>query len=241
MSKAKPLIGFDRYVEKAWMDRAAQVAAEGISISEANESLDEFLLPSISGETRRRKTKNILTATWLKAAVGEEAFKKEAVNLFANANNSERLAVHYGICIATYPFFLSLGKILGRLFKLQDEITNTEFQRRVIESNGDTDSIKRAAARYLQSLLEWGVIASSGKGVIYPSTKIQLSNAELITWLYGSVLCSSDRERLSVDDMTSDPVWFPFEIPHGYFNVSNSKLIEIVHQGVGETLVALKK
>jgi hypothetical protein len=41
--------------------------------------------------------------------------------------------------------------------------------------------------------------------------------------------------------MTSDPVWFPFEIPHGYFNVSNSKLIEIVHQGVGETLVALKK
>lgn len=241
MSKAKPLIGFDRYVEKAWMDRAAQVAAKGKSLPEANESLDEYLLPSISGETSRRKTKNILTATWLKAAVVEEAFKKEAVNLFVNANNSERLALHFGMSIATYPFFLSLGKILGRLFKLQDEITNTEFQRRVIESNGDTDSIKRAAARYLQSLIEWGVITSLKKGVVYPSPKIQLNNAELITWLYGSVLYSSDRDRLAIDDITSNPVWFPFEIPHGYFNVSNSKFIEIVHQGIGETLVALKK
>ena len=118
---------------------------------------------------------------------------------------------------------------------------NVEFQRRVIESIGDRDSIKRAASRYLQSLIEWGIIASSRKGVVYPSKKIQLNNSELITWLYGSVLYSSDRERLSIDDMTSDPVWFPFEIPHGYFNVSNSILIEIVHQGVGDTLVAIKK
>ena len=68
-----------------------------------------------------------------------------------------------------------------------------------------------------------------------------MNNAEIITWLYGSVLYSTDRERLSIDDITSDPVWFPFEIPHGYFNVSNSKFIEVVHQGIGETLVALKK
>lgn len=240
MRSNKPLVGFDRYVEKAWMDYAAQLAVDGLELSEANELLDRYLSSEISGETSRRKTKNILTATWIKSGEQEIKFKKEAVSLFASANGRERLAIQYGMSIATYPFFLSLGKVLGRFFKLQDEVTNAEFYRRVIESIGDRDSIKRAAARYLQSLAEWGIIEQSGKAAIKPGSKVQLVNAELITWLYSSVLFSSDRERLSLDDITSNPVWFPFEIPHGYFNYSGSALIEVVHQGVGEVLVSVR-
>ena len=237
---SKPLVGFDRYVEKAWMDYAAQLAVDGQELSEANELLDQYLSSSISGETSRRKTKNILTATWIKSGEQEIKLKKEAVSLFASANGTERLAIHYGMSIATYPFFMSLGKVLGRLFKLQNEVSNTEFYRRVIESVGDRDSIKRATARYLQSLIEWGIIEPSGKAAVKASSKMQLVSGDLITWLYSSVLLSSDRERLSVDDITSDPVWFPFEIPHGYFNYSDSDLIEVVHQGIGETLIALR-
>ena len=241
MSSGKPLVGFDRYVEKAWMDYAAQLAVEGKELADAIDLLDQHLLPSVSGTASRKNTRSILTTIWLKTGDEERKFKKEAVSLFASANGEERLAIHYGMSMATYPFFLSLGKVLGRLFKLQDEITNAEFYRRVIESIGDRDSIKRAAARYLQSLIEWGIIEQSGKAAVKPGSKNQLINAELITWLYSSVLFSSDRERLSVDEIASDPVWFPFEIPHGYFNYSNSNLIEVVHQGVGETLIAIKK
>jgi hypothetical protein len=239
MSKAKPLVGFDRYIEKAWMDYAAQLAVDGMKLPDANELLDQYLSLAVNGVTSRRKTKNILTATWTKTGAAEALFKHEAASLFTSANTSERLALHYGMCIATYPFFLSLGKVLGRLFKLQDEVTNAEFYRRVIESIGDRDSIKRAAARYLQSLIEWGLIEQAGKAAVKPCAKIQLSNSGLITWMYSAVFFSSDRERLSLDDITSDPVWFPFEIPHGYFNYSNSSLIEIVHQGVGDTLLSL--
>ncbi len=135
---------------------------------------------------------------------------------------------------------MALSKILGRLFKLQDEVTNVEFYRRVIETVGDRDSIKRAAARYLQSLIEWGVLEQSGRAAVSPATKLQVSGSDLITWLYASILFSSDRDRLSIDDITSDPCWFPFEIPHGFFNVSESEIIQVVHQGVGNTLIALK-
>jgi len=240
MKSKKPLVGFDRYVEKAWMDEAAQSVVEGNGLSEANKVLDEYLLPSISGETSRRKTKNILTATWVKSFPAETVFKRQAAELFAKADKQERLVIHYGMSIATYPFFMSLSKILGRLFKLQDEVSNAEFYRRVIETVGDRDSIKRAAARYLQSLIEWGVLAHSGRAAVKPRVKIQVSGEELTTWLYSSVLFSTEKDRLSVDDITSDPAWFPFEISHGYFIANHSEIIEIVHQGVGSTLVALK-
>lgn len=240
MKTKKPLVGFDRYVEKEWMDQAAKLVLAENSLNDINEKLDEYLQPFIAGETSRRKTKNILTATWAKSQPVEATYKKQAALLFEKANKQERLLLHYGVSIAAYPFFMGLNKILGRLFKLQDEVTHAEFYRRVIETVGDRDSIKRAAARYLQSLIEWGVLEQSSKASVKPSSKIQVTSSDVITWLYASILFSTDKDRLSIDDITSDPCWFPFEIPHGHFNVSESEIIEVVHQGVGNTLIALK-
>ena len=240
MSKKKPLVGFDRYVEKQWMDQAAKLVGEGKPLAEINALLDEYLLPAVSGETSRRKTKNILTATWAKSSGLDEAFKAEAVELFVSANNAERLAIHYGMSIATYPYFLSLSKILGRLFKLQDEVTTSEFNRRVIETVGDRESIKRAAARYLQSLIQWDVLVSTGKSSVKPANKIQLKNSAPITWLYSSVLISSEKARLSIEEITSDPAWFPFEIIPGRFCVDDSEILEIVHRDSVNALVGVR-
>ncbi len=239
MNNKKPLIGFDRYVEKTWMDQVAKLVVDGNELNDVNKKLDEYLFPLINGETSRRKTKNILTATWAKSMAVETLYKQEGAALFVNANKEERLAIHYGMSIATYPFFMSLSKILGRLFKLQDEVNNTEFYRRVIETAGDRDSIKRAAARYLQSLIEWGVLERSGKATVKLGAKVRIVGSDLITWLYASILFSSDRDRLSIDDITSSPCWFPFEIPHGYFNVNEFKIIEIIHKDIRSTLIAL--
>lgn len=239
MKGKKPLVGFDRYVEKAWMNQVAELVVDGNSLNDVNEKLDEYLKPSINGETSRRKTKNILTMTWVKSLTEESVYKQQAAALFASANSQERLAIHYGMSIATYPFFMSLSKILGRLFKLQYEVSNTEFYRRVIETVGDRDSIKRATSRYLQSLIEWGVLEQSVKATVKPAAKIQVADSAVITWLYVSILFSSDRDRLSIDGIISDPCWFPFEIPHGCFNVSESKIIEIIHKSMGSTLIAL--
>jgi len=240
VNNKKPLVGFDRYVEKQWLDEAARLVGDGRSLPEINALLDQFLLPSIGGETSRRKTKNILTATWAKSFPEEAVFKNQAVELFKVANKEEQLAIHYGMSVATYPYFLSLSKILGRLFKLQDEVTTAEFNRRVVENLGDRETIKRAAARYLQSLIQWRILESTGKSVVRPANKMPIHNGTLVTWLYASLLFSSDKDRLSVDDITSNPAWFPFEIAHGCFNVNESEIVEVVHQGVGSTLVALK-
>lgn len=239
MSKRQPLVGFDRYVEREWLDQTAAWVVEGKSPNEVHALIDDYLAPYISGADSKRKTKNSLSGAWVKYDPTTEAFKQQGHALFRSATKDERLAVHYGMLVASYPFFLSSGRILGRLFKLQDEITTTEFNRRVIEIIGDRDSIKRAAARYLQSLSEWGLLQRIGESTFAPAKIIRLSNPDLITWLYASVLYKGDRDRLTVEDITSDPVWYPFDIPHGYFDYSASGLLTVAHQGVGATLLEL--
>ncbi|MFC1776123.1 hypothetical protein ACFL3I_02125 [Pseudomonadota bacterium] len=239
MNERKPLVGFDRYLELAWLDQTAAWVSEGKSPKEVHELIDDFLSPYISGATSKRKTKNTLSGAWVKSDTNTVLFKKQGQDLFRNASRDERLALHYGVLVATYPFFLSLGRILGRLFKLQDEVTTAEFYRRVIETIGDRDSIKRAAARYVQSLNEWGTLRQVGKATFAPTSKVRLTRSELVTWLYASVLYSCDSDRLSVDDITSDPVWFPFDIPHGPFDYLASDLLKVAHQGIGTTLLQL--
>ena len=241
MTTNKPLVGFERYVELDWLDKTAQWVIDGKSAKEVHVLIDEYLDPVINGATSKRKTKNVLSGAWVKSDTQDNAFKEQAKVMFVNASRDEKLAIHYGMFVASYPFFLSLSKILGRLFKLQDEVSNTEFYRRVVEVVGDRESIKRAAARYLQSLIQWGVLEQTEKAKFKPGNKIALSNRELIAWLHSSILFSSGKDRLSVEEVTSDPVWFPFDVVRGGFNIQDLRVLEVVHQGVDNTLVAIKK
>ena len=84
------------------------------------------------------------------------------------------------------------------------------------------------------------MIKQSGKAVVKPVAKIQVSGSELINWLYASILYSSDRDQLSIDNITSDPVWYPFEILPGYFNLTESQFIQVVHQSAETSLVSIR-
>lgn len=239
-TKKQPLVGFERYVMFDWLDQTAKWVISGKSPQEVHAEIDNYLSSLVPGDTSKRKTKNVLSGAWVKFDGVNPEFKEEARGLYKKASRSEKIAIHYGLFIASYPFFYSLSQILGRLFKLQDDITNLEFYRRCVEVNGDRESIKRAAARYLQSVAEWGIIDTNEKAKVKPGAKIKLENSAVVTWLLASILYSSERDRLSVDEIISDPAWFPFEIHPRDFQVDQSSVLEVVHQGVGISLLALK-
>lgn len=240
MQAGLPKIGYERYVARDWLDQTAQWVISGKSREELHELIDDYLASFIQGVTSKRKTKNVLFGAWVKVNAQDALFREEAKSLFLQANTQEKLAIHWGMLISGYPFFLSLSRILGRLFRLQESASKSEIMRRCVEEHGDRDSVRRAAERYLQSLLEWGVLSSNQQGLLQPTPVIPLYNQALVTWLLPAVFFSGDRERLSVDDLFADPVWFPFSLQTTDFLIPSSQTIEIVHQGVSETLLALK-
>lgn len=239
--KKQPLVGFERFVAFDWLDQTAKWVIEGKSPKEIHDLIDDYLTNYVSGETSKRKTKNVLSAAWVKSDGVDPKYKEQAQQLYLMANRGEKIAINYGLFIASYPFFYSLSRILGRLFKLQDDVSNTEFYRRCVEENGDRESIKRAAARYLQSIAEWGLLDDKEKAIVKPTKKIVLDNSEIVTWLMGAAFFASDRERLSIDEILSDPAWFPFEISSKGFQIEESKSLEIVHRNVGNVLISLRK
>jgi hypothetical protein len=241
VNKKKISIGFDRYIERAWLEQISKWVAQEKNRDELHDLVDDYLAPFINGATSLRKTKNVLFGVWVNSSDENEPFKKQAIHFLQHCSKDERLSIHWGLSIASYPFFDSLVRLIGRLLRLQDDIISKELVRRSVELHGDTESVRRATTRLLQSFGEWGVLIPESKSLFHSPKKIVINNPELVTWLLASVFFSNGRDRMTVDEIISDPVWFPFEIPQSSFQINQSDILEIVHQNVGDTLVSLKK
>jgi hypothetical protein len=241
VSKKKLSIGFDRYIERAWLEQISQWVAQGKTRNELHHLVDDYLAPFINGATSLRKTKNVLFGVWVNSSDENKLFKVQAINYLNSCTSEERMAIHWGLSIASYPFFASLVRLIGRLLRLQDDIVSKELIRRSVEQHGDTESVRRATARLLQSLGEWGLLTPESKRFFYSPKKIRLNNPEIVTWLLTSVFFSNSMDTMSIEKIISDPVWFPFEFAKNEFNLRHSKILEVVHQNVGETLLSIKK
>jgi hypothetical protein len=240
VSTKKITIGFDRYIERQWLEQTAEWVVQDATKEQLHENIDQYLAPYINGATSLRKSKNVLFGVWFKTDKQNQLFKEQAKRLYQTATAQEKLVIHWGLAVASYPFFASVVRLLGRLFRLQDDIHSKELIRRAVEQHGDTESVRRAATRLLQSLAQWGAVEAGQQSVFHPVEKIVIDNPELLCWLMTALFYSTDRERYSTEEIMSDPAWFPFGVSSSYFDVSKSKLLEIVHQNVGDTLIALK-
>jgi len=240
VSKKKLSIGFDRYIERDWLEQIANWVENGKSRDEIHQLVDDYLSPYINGATSLRKTKNVLFGVWVNRSDENRLFKEQAISILNSCTSDERLTIHWGLSIASYPFFASLARLIGRLLRLQDDINGKELVRRSVEQHGDTESVRRATARLLQSLGEWGVLIPVSKSIFHSAKKIKLDDPDIINWLLASLFFSNGRDRVSVEELMSDPIWFPFEITHSAFQPGSSQFLEIIHQNLGDTLLSLK-
>lgn len=240
MNKKKISIGFDRYIERAWLEQIAQWVAKEKNRDELHEFVDDYLAPFINGSTSLRKTKNVLFGVWVNTSDENELFKQQAIDFLKDCSDDERLAIHWSLSIASYPFFASLVRLIGRLLKLQGDISSKELIRRSVELHGDTESVRRATARLLQSLGQWGVLIPKSDGLFHMAPKIHLTSSELVTTCLSANLCHKIDGRSSLRELVSDPAWFPFTIDNRLFNPDLSSLLEVVHGTVDDQIIALK-
>ena len=62
---------------------------------------------------------------------------------------------------------------------------------------------------------------------------------KLLSWLAVSPLLCSDRARLDLAEIYSDPAFFPFNIDNQLMNPAANDLVKIVHRGVSEMILEL--
>lgn len=211
-------IGLDRAVRLKWLDQTATMVLAGNDIASIKLALQDDLKDSFrSVDTTVRgsldKTITILTKIWLKPPAVLEQLRLEGLDLLTTLSRADRLAVHWGMVMAVYPFWASVAAQVGRLFRLQGSASAVHVQRRLREQYGERETVSRRARYVLRSYVDWGVLREAGAMGLYNACpSLAIDDSRLIAWLVEASLHARSNGAAPLTELIESPSLFPFRV-----------------------------
>jgi len=242
-------IGFSQRIRLEWLEHTANLVLAGNDKAAVNDSLQELLKDkvSIGGQAirgNREKAITILMKTWLTVPRGLEALRDGGLQIQQGLPRKERIAVHWGMALAAYPFWGAVAAHTGRLLRLQGAAAAAHVQRRVKEQYGERETAARAARRVLRSFIDWGVLnETDDKGVYALGNRLSIQDPRHIAWLVEASLHARANGSAAIKDLLDGPSIFPFRLADvsAEYLASLSPRLDLLRHGLDENLVMLRQ
>lgn len=208
------VIGFDRELRLEWLDAVASRAAAGDSAETVRPWLNDHLADALGGKGRsgnRGKTVTVLTRIWVNVPPRCVPLRNRAISLLTAGDASDRLALHWAMASAVYPFFADVVCLMGRLLLLQGEVERQAVMRRAIVAWGDRPAVSRGCRAVWTSVIGWGVLAGGTKRGRYTWTEAPLQvSAKVKDILRATLAPNAPGIQASTHDTIQAPGLFPF-------------------------------
>ena len=242
-------LGIKQTIQRHWMDKTVQMMLEGWSEKEIRSELDGYLSTQKQsggyGE-RGRKTYGLaisLLASWFSPANELKSLRDDALALANQVKTEEWIPIHWAIISASYPFWFNVAMQTGRLFNLQDTITQAQVFNRMKEQYGDRETVVRNARYTLRSFVAWGAMSdTSSKGCYEMQQVYSVENIAISLLMLEGALHATRGEKAQLSVLQNSPAFFPFQLPliTGDFISKNSTRIEIFRYSYNDALLKLK-
>jgi hypothetical protein len=238
MMASAPRIGFDRFISLEWATTALKARAGVARL----EDLEALLNAAGLGAAAHTKTRTVLNRLWLAPRAELADYADRGVAIFKATPNVPTAALHWGMAVATYPFFGKVAELIGRLSALQGDCASAEIHRRMSETYGEREGTYRMTNMVIQSQAGWGVVerVEKGKRVVRLAPAVVEDDA-LTAWLIEAALRYAGKP-LTITSLQSQPVLFPFNLTQSLaYLLSNSGHLTVRAEGPGNRFVALRE
>jgi hypothetical protein len=227
-------IGFDRRIDVEWLDAAAGRVAAGHSPADVRDFLWGLLQGVVGGDTvhsARGKTLTVLMRIWVTVPPSAERLRATAVNRICSASSGERLAMHWAMSVACYPFFAEVAAHVGKLLALNGYANLSQIVRRLTERWGDRSTLPRAVQRVLRSMVQWGALREGEKkGIFLPPARLITLSEGSAEFLVQAVLVSHG-SGMRLAQATSHSALFPFDVRLNASSARKSDQLRVLRQG----------
>lgn len=239
------IIGFDRKIQLDWLDATAEWAAQGLSVADMRAHVEQLLAGKVAGDgshSARGKTMTVLLHIWVLVPEAATPLRDEGLALLRERVGRDRLALHWGMCLATYPFFHDVATITGRLLSLQHTAAMSQIVRRMAESWGERSTVTRAAQRVVRSLIEWGALTETDDhGVFAPGALASVPDQDKIgPWILEAGMLGAEHQTQPFRSLVTAAAFFPFTLHVSPQDVGRSPRLEVSRQGLDQDMVVRK-
>ena len=216
--KRKEQIGFSQRIQLDWLEYTTNLVLAGNSRDEIVAALSERLRDQLSvgndpERGNRDKAITILTKIWVTVPNELQALRDEGLEFLQRLPTSDRMLVHWCMCMAVYPFFGTVAEATGRLLRLQGTAAAAQVQRRVREQLGERETVSRAARRILRAFVDWGALLETDeKGIYRGASKRAVDDMPLVIWVIKAILVARGAKLRSPSSLLRGRHLFPFDI-----------------------------
>ena len=230
-------IGLGRRLDIEWLDAVAGQVAAGASTPELRSFLFRLLNGVVAGGNRSgtacHKTVGVLSQIWVNVAPASQRLRDRAAKLLPTLDAEQRVALHWAMLTAAYPFFHGVATNTGRLLALQGNLALAQLTRRMRESWGDRSTMTRAVQRVVRSMVQWNILVDSDRrGVYERPTRAIIVPPPVGELLLEALLLQTGENSLPMEQALRHPGLFPFHIPLRSPQLRGSKRFDVQIQGL---------
>lgn len=176
----------------------------------------------------------------MNVARASRSLRDRAARLLPALDAEQRVALHWAMLAAAYPFFRDVAMNTGRLLGLQGNLALAQLTRRMREGWGDRSTMARAAQRVVRSMVQWGVLSDSDtRGIYDPPHKAISVEPPIGSLLLEALLLQCEQESLPLEQAQRHPAFFPFHIELRAHELRGSDRFDIHRQGLDVDVVSL--
>jgi hypothetical protein len=239
-------VGIQRELHIEWFDQAARYYSVGFSKANARQEIYSYLdsapgfttPPSLQSKTY---IANVLIKSWISPEQVLIPLRDQASQLLRD-QPEYRFPIHWCLLSAAYPFWFEVAAVIGRLLRLQDQVTQAQVVLRLKERYGDRQTISRRARYVIRSYVAWGLLGDSAqKGCYEKVTSIGIADQNLVFFMIEAVLNAIPAGKGSVESLLNSPAFFPFVMPtlSGELIAQSCAGIEVDRYGLNDELLSL--
>jgi hypothetical protein len=183
LPSARP-IAFNRHLRASWLREGLRLIADGTDSKNWIERMTDLLKESISGKESITKSMRYLRHIWIESG-SSDLLRADAIGLYSSRpSENTSVLLSWGMAIAGYPFLNDVASTVGRMLRVQPEVKLEQIIRKLTETYGERETIRRSIRFALVLICDFGFVKHSDNAGCYVIGRtIKADSSAVSGWL----------------------------------------------------------
>jgi hypothetical protein len=230
------MVGLSRNLKMTWLNKSVELLSENLSEAEYKDKLNEYLSFEIKSPTNLRKTREILMNLWYYENPETQVLRMRARSLIEKDPDNS-LAAHWCIILATYPIFVDVSRIIGKLSEFEEEFTLQQLKQKIFDEWGERATLFHSIDKIIATMKAIDALRVEKPGR-YTIVKHEVKDGEVNALLASAGMTVEDKGNFTLRELRAMSYMFPFKYQIDREMLMTNNVFTVTNIG-GEMMVGL--